>query len=103
MKALMDADFDSAVSKDVVLVDFWATWCGPCKRLMPQLDELSTTFAGKVEFYKVDCDANPETPSAHGIRGVPTVLIFKDGVKVDQIVGLNDKSVYENALNKHLA
>ena len=76
-----DATFDAEVLKsDVpVLVDFWAEWCGPCKMIAPVLDEIATEYAGKLKICKVDVDANPDIPPKFGIRGIPTLIVFKGG------------------------
>ncbi len=76
-----DASFESEVLKaDLpVLVDFWAAWCGPCKMIAPILEEIATEFAGKLKIAKVDVDANQDTPSKYGVRGIPTLIIFKNG------------------------
>jgi thioredoxin 1 len=76
-----DASFDSEVLKaDLpVLVDFWAAWCGPCKMIAPILEEIATEFAGKLKVAKVDVDANQDTPAKYGVRGIPTLIIFKNG------------------------
>jgi len=76
-----DASFEQDVlSSDVpVLVDFWAEWCGPCKMIAPVLDELAGEYAGKLKICKVDVDSNPEVPGKFGIRGIPTLILFKDG------------------------
>ena len=84
-----DADFQKEVlESDVpVLVDFWATWCGPCRAIAPHLDTLADEFDGKAKIVKVDIDSNPNTPSNYGVRGIPTLLVFKGGEVVDKIVG----------------
>lgn len=84
-----DAEFKSKVLESdlPVLVDFWAEWCGPCHSIAPHLEVLAERYNGKAKIVKVDIDSNPQTPSRYGIRGIPTLLLFKNGEVVDQMVG----------------
>lgn len=99
-----DNTFDSDVLKadTPVLVDFWATWCAPCKMLAPTIDAIADEFAGQVKVGKVNVDENPGTPGTYGVRGIPTVILFKGGKVVDQIVGNVPKSQLEALLKKAL-
>src|SRR5688572_5743489 len=102
MQTATDADFGAKIkSNKVVLVDFWAPWCGPCRRLNPILEELSTEMDGKVSFVKLNTDENPETPSRFGVMSIPTMIIFKDGEKVDQLIGAHPKDNIVTALKRH--
>jgi len=103
--ATTDADFDEKVLKSAlpVLVDFWAEWCGPCKMIAPIVDELSEEYDGIVDFAKVDVDSCPSTAMAYGVRSIPTLLIFKDGKPVDQIVGAVPKGVLKKKIDSALA
>jgi thioredoxin 1 len=92
--AVNDTQFDSEVLKSdlPVVVDFWAEWCGPCKVLSPVVDELATELQGKVKIVKVNIDEAPEAPTKYGVRGIPTLMIFKNGQVVDTRVGGMPKS-----------
>ena len=103
--AVNDGDFDTEVLKsDVpVMVDFWADWCGPCKMVAPVVEELANDYDGKVKFAKVDVDANPKIAGTYGIRSIPTLLFFKDGKPVQQVVGAVPKQVLQEEIDAILA
>ncbi|STZ07374.1 Thioredoxin [Moraxella caprae] len=99
-----DASFDQDVlqANKPVLVDFWATWCGPCKAIAPVLEDLDAEYGDKFQIVKVNVDDNPETSARFGIRSIPTLFVFKNGEKVDTVVGSRPKSEFVELLNKHL-
>lgn len=104
VKEFTDDNFDSEVinSDTPVLVDFWATWCAPCKAIAPTIDALADSFNGKVKIGKVNVDDNPGIPGQFGVRGIPTLILFKDGKVVDQLVGAIPKNQLEELINKAL-
>ncbi len=100
-----DATFESEVLKSdkPVLVDFWAPWCGPCRMIAPIVEELANDYEGKAKIAKVNVDENPQVSMQFGIRSIPTLLIFKNGKVVDQIVGAVPKGVLEGRLKSQLS
>jgi thioredoxin 1 len=102
VREISDTDFQTQVLKATIptLVDFWAPWCGPCKSIAPVLEELAKEFAGKIQIMKLNVDENPRTPSQYNVRGIPNLVIFKNGEVVDQIVGAVPKDQLHAALSK---
>lgn len=93
-----DTSFDQDVlkSEGLVLVDFWAEWCGPCKTIAPSLEELSNEMAGEITIAKINIDENPNTPTKYGVRGIPTMMLFKDGEVAGTKVGASPKGQIED-------
>ena len=99
-----DANFNTEVIKSSipVLVDFWATWCGPCKTIGPILDELADEYIGKIKIVKVDVDKNNQTPTQYGVRSIPALKFFKDGKMVEEKVGVIPKQTLKDMFTKHI-
>ena len=101
---ITDANFEKTVLKSdkPVIVDFWATWCGPCRMVGPIIDEISQDYDGKAVVGKLDVDQHQEYAAKYGVRNIPTVLIFKDGELVDRKVGVCSKSEYTSSLDSYM-
>ncbi|MBL6785637.1 MAG: thioredoxin [Rickettsiales bacterium] len=105
---MVTASNDNDFQKDVldseipVVVDFWAEWCGPCKIFLPVFEELSAKYKDKIKFVKINIDESPEVPTKYGVRGIPNLILFKDGKNVDSLVGAVPKNSLEDWLNSHI-
>jgi len=100
----VDAEFEETVLKSDVpaLVDFWAEWCAPCRTLAPTIEELATEYAGKAKIGKLNVDQNPKTATTYGIRSIPTLLFFKGGQVIQQVVGVKTKAEIKAILDEHI-
>ncbi|GHF98829.1 thiol reductase thioredoxin [Deinococcus piscis] len=99
---LTDGNFKDELGSGLTLVDFWAPWCGPCRIIGPVLEELAGDYDGKVKIGKVNVDENPTTAGQFRVMSIPTLILFKDGEPIEQMVGAAPKRAFENLLNKHL-
>nr|WCH56298.1 thioredoxin [Hypnea sp.] len=99
-----DSCFNKEVinAKTLVLVDFWAAWCGPCRMVAPVVDAIAEQYAGKIKVVKINTDQNPTTATEYGIRSIPTLMIFINGKRVDTVIGAVPKTTLSNTLEKHL-
>lgn len=104
IKTVTDANFQSEIADNsgLSMVDFWADWCGPCRLIAPFVEQLADEYAGKVTVGKLDVDANQRTAAQFGVRSIPTVLFFKDGKLVDQVVGAVPKPALDRKIQEHL-
>ncbi len=102
--AVTSATWEQEVLKapGLVLVDFWAVWCGPCRMIAPTVEALANEYHGKAKVGKVNVDENQSTPQRYGIRGIPTLLLFKDGQVQEQLVGAASREMIENLIKKHV-
>lgn len=97
-----DQNFAEKTAEGLVLVDFWAPWCGPCKMIAPVLDEIDAEMGDKVKILKLNVDENQETAGKFGVMSIPTLLLMKDGNIVDQVIGFQPKESLVNVINRHL-
>lgn len=100
VKQISDATFNNEIEAGIVLVDFWAPWCGPCKIIAPILDELSAEIGDAAKIVKINVDDNPESASKYNVMSIPTLLVFKDGQLVDQMVGVQPKDKLKAVIEK---
>ena len=102
LKTLTDSNFDQEIKDGVVLVDFWAEWCGPCRRIAPIVEQLAGEYDGRATIGKLNVDENPNVPGRFMIRGIPTLLLFKNGQLAETVVGLAPKEDIARLIDKHV-
>jgi thioredoxin 1 len=102
LKTLTDSNFDVEIRNGVTLVDFWAEWCGPCRRIAPIVEQLAGEYEGRASIAKLNVDENPNVPGRFMIRGIPTLLLFKNGQLADTLVGLAPKEDIARMIDRHL-
>jgi thioredoxin 1 len=101
---LTDHTFEQAITKSprIVLVDFFAPWCGPCRMMSPIIEELASEYTGKADIYKINLDENSQAPSKHMVRSIPTLIFFKEGEPIERLVGAVSKTVLQEKLDKYI-
>ena len=102
VKTFTDADFSESVKTGLVLVDFWAEWCAPCRRIAPMVDQLAEEYDGRLTVAKMNVDHNQMTPQSFMIQGIPTLLLFKDGDLKERVMGIQDKASLTRLIDQHL-
>lgn len=104
LQSINDSNFEEQVlnSKGCILVDFWAEWCGPCRALTPRLEEISTEMSERATIFKLNIDENPNSPAKFHVKSIPTMIIFKDGKEVEQLLGNQPKNAIVELLEKHI-
>lgn len=102
LKTLTDSNFDHEIKDGVTLVDFWAEWCGPCRRIAPIVEQLAGEYEGRATIAKLNVDENPNVPGRFMIRGIPTLLLFKNGQLAETLVGLAPRDDIARLIDKHL-
>lgn len=101
LKIITDASFKDDIASGITLIDFWAEWCGPCRMMLPRLEELAAKVEGKATVAKMDVDTNPQVPSMFRIMSIPTMILFKDGQPVDKAVGVQEVDALVAMIDRH--
>lgn len=102
MEAITDSNFEQATSEGLVLIDFWATWCGPCRMQAPILEQVAEQYEDNLTIYKMDVDENPTTPQAFGIMSIPTLILKKDGEIVETLIGVHQKAQLAQIIDQYI-